>query len=541
MVSKILYGNGVQTSYTYDRLNRPSRIKIVQSSTTLLDLNYTFDPVGNVASINTESYSYDFLNRQTVATGAWGTVKYGYDGVGNRLWFYKSPTNTTYGYGAYDRLTSVGSTTYTYDNNGNQKTQTTGSTTTSYFYDFDNRLTSVARGSSTLGNYTYSAQGTRVQKIETGVTTVYLNRGFSVLYEKQTVGGSTTNDYVYIGSRLAAKLSSGSTYYFHQDALGSTRLVTTGSTTSFSSNYQPFGPQYASSGTDPTYKYTDKPQDASSGLYYFGARYYNTTVGRFISRDPAQPGTNDPQSLNPYSYARNNPEKLTDPTGAFWISQWNEWGWTCVSWFWGWCTFALPHWTFHLGVGSGSFYLGASLNLLGTSGSVSFSGDPPASARGGLLAAYSGFQFGLMASWTLLIGAFLSVRFSGGNWWGYAAALWFLTGATLIAIGLGWLNSDQSWRSGYFLGIMISMALFVASTVSPNSVYYLLLLATYYLARFSLTPGQVALWLGLLFAMTSLASVFIWYIAWNPGLRAGLAVAGAIAFGWAADALVTNG
>ena len=471
MVSKIVYGNGVQTSYTYDRLNRPSRIKIIQSSTTLLDLNYTFDAVGNVASINTESYSYDFLNRQTVAAGAWGTVKYGYDGVGNRLWFYKSPTNTTYGYGAYDRLSSVGSTSYTYDNNGNQKTQTTGSTTTSYFYDFDNRLTSVARSSSTLGNYTYSAQGTRVQKIETGVTTVYLNRGFSVLYEKQTVGGSTTNDYVYIGSRLVAKLSGGSTYYFHQDALGSTRLVTTGSTTSFSSNYQPFGPQYASSGTDPTYKYTDKPQDASSGLYYFGARYYNTTVGRFLSRDPAQSKTNDAQSLNPYAYARNNPEKLTDPTGAYWISEWNEWGWRCVSWFWGMCTFSLPYWTIHISGGDSGIYFQATQGIIGGFNSLLI-----------WLASWvssinmDAFWAGVAAGVILVIAAIVAL-------YAYRASIWMGMFVAGVIVGFGafvaakaFRNSTNDWgaRWGFFLGLAAPLIVFAALLLGANNLGYII-------------------------------------------------------------------
>jgi RHS repeat-associated protein len=503
MISKITYGNGVQTTYTYDQRNRPMRVKVVQGASTLLDLNYTFDPVGNVAGINTESYTYDFLNRQTIATGPWGTVKYGYDGVGNRLWLYKSPTNTTYGYGAYDRLTSVGSTTYTYDNNGNLKTQTSGSTTTSYFYDFDNRLTKVTQNSSTLGNYTYSASGTRIQKIESGITTVFLNKGVSVLYEKQTSGGSTVTDYVYMGSRMLAKLSGSSIYYFHQDALGSSRLVTTGSTTSFSSNYQPFGPQYGASGSDPTYKYTDKPQDAATGLYYFGARYYNTTIGRFISRDPAGPQTKDPQSLNPYAYARNNPETLTDPTGAYWISQWNERGWNCVSWFWGWCTFAVPYWRFYIGVYASSFSLQANLNLFGRDAGLSAS-------LGAILSPDMGALYtGLAAGASLVVGAFLALLFMGQIYGGFVASMLMTVGITGAIIAGLYASTDPHWRAGYFLGLLAMSIFFVAAVT--GALAWVLGVIIRIFPNTTLNPIS-----GIIYTFAWLASAIIGIIVWNP-------------------------
>jgi RHS repeat-associated protein len=51
------------------------------------------------------------------------------------------------------------------------------------------------------------------------------------------------------------------------------------------------------------------------GLYYYGARYYDATIGRFISADSIVPNPANPQSLNRYSYCYNNPLKYTDPTG----------------------------------------------------------------------------------------------------------------------------------------------------------------------------------------------------------------------------------
>jgi len=68
--------------------------------------------------------------------------------------------------------------------------------------------------------------------------------------------------------------------------------------------------------------FTGKERDAESGLDYFGARYYASSMGRFMSPDWSAKATpvpyavlNDPQSLNLYAYVRNNPLTRTDPTG----------------------------------------------------------------------------------------------------------------------------------------------------------------------------------------------------------------------------------
>jgi RHS repeat-associated protein len=76
------------------------------------------------------------------------------------------------------------------------------------------------------------------------------------------------------------------------------------------------------------YKFTGKERDTESGLDNFGARYFGSTMGRFMSPDwSARPSTvpyanlADPQSLNLYSYVRNNPTSLYDPTGHWRVAQ----------------------------------------------------------------------------------------------------------------------------------------------------------------------------------------------------------------------------
>jgi len=110
---------------------------------------------------------------------------------------------------------------------------------------------------------------------------------------------------------------------YHGDHLGSTSVLTDadGQLTSEFYNY-PFGLQryehHSGEPFDPHYQFTDKEQDRESGLHYFEARYYDSPFARFTRVDPLlveQLRLELPQSLNLYSYAKNNPLSYTDPTG----------------------------------------------------------------------------------------------------------------------------------------------------------------------------------------------------------------------------------
>ncbi len=105
------------------------------------------------------------------------------------------------------------------------------------------------------------------------------------------------------------------TYYLHEDALGSVRLETTTTVTvKFSSNYVPYGSNYAMTGKE-VFMYIGQPYSSVTGLYYLGARYYDPTIGRFITEDSYEGDDNDPMTLNRYIYGRDNPERYEDPSG----------------------------------------------------------------------------------------------------------------------------------------------------------------------------------------------------------------------------------
>ena len=79
------------------------------------------------------------------------------------------------------------------------------------------------------------------------------------------------------------------------------------------STYHPFGETAVEEGSE-HYLYTGKQKD-STGLYYYGARYYDPDVGRFITRDLIRGNRMNSQSFNRYSYCLNNPLKYIDPEG----------------------------------------------------------------------------------------------------------------------------------------------------------------------------------------------------------------------------------
>jgi len=105
--------------------------------------------------------------------------------------------------------------------------------------------------------------------------------------------------------------------YLHGDHLGSASLATDANGGVLSEmRYTPYG-ETRSGDMATDRRYTGQRFEASLGLYDYNARYYDPTLGRFISADTVVPEPGNPQSLNRYAYVRNNPLKYTDPSGHF--------------------------------------------------------------------------------------------------------------------------------------------------------------------------------------------------------------------------------
>ncbi len=129
----------------------------------------------------------------------------------------------------------------------------------------------------------------------------------------------------------AANDATEKTYYYLTDHLGSVDVVLDEEGNVVErADYLPYGNDRLridnSPGEDDDHKFTGKEKDDETGLMFYGARYYDPATGRFVSYDPmlldegSKPlasNLQNPQALNPYTYALNNPVRYTDETGEY--------------------------------------------------------------------------------------------------------------------------------------------------------------------------------------------------------------------------------
>jgi RHS repeat-associated protein len=318
------FGNDLRSTFTYDSRHRFLTIDLKDGETSYLDLDYTYDNNSNIIQLTngwkdttstwhsqTESYNYDGLDRLTSASCNSWSHTYSYDKTGNRT----ARDGVTYTLNSVNEVTALSDgTSFTYDSNGSRTEKTKGEDSWEYTYDYANRLTKLEKNNTILGEYVYDGDGKRIQVTENGETTTCIYLGFNVLYEENTTGIAV---YIYGPTGKIAKIttiqSETDTFYYHTDHLGSIRMVTDESKNIITdATYEPFGESTITG--EESYLYTGKKKDSTS-LYYYGARYYDPDVARFITRDPLSGKKAIPQSLNRYTYCLNNPLKLTDPSG----------------------------------------------------------------------------------------------------------------------------------------------------------------------------------------------------------------------------------
>lgn len=188
-----------------------------------------------------------------------------------------------------------------------------------YEYNDANQLVKVRQGDqngAVIAEYVYDYTGQRIKKIENGVPTYYIGKH----YETAVSGNGATNTSYYFanGERVAKKDPSGSMFYYHSDHLGGTNVVTNTSGNFVERiKYYPFGE--IREGGNEKYQFTGKETDKLTDFYYFEARYYDADFKHFTQADILEPNIYDPQSLNHMAYVRNNPVRLIDPNGLFFM------------------------------------------------------------------------------------------------------------------------------------------------------------------------------------------------------------------------------
>ncbi|MBI3952027.1 MAG: hypothetical protein HY314_16395 [Acidobacteria bacterium] len=294
--SRLTLPHGVSADFAYDAEAQLRSIGYTRRDIALFGFSYEYDEAGN-------------LIKQTGAhlqSLAVDTVQATYDDA-HRLLTYND-----------QRLA--------YDENGNLLSMMGASRTRTFTYDARNRLITI-NGERFSATFAYDALGRRISKTVNGVTTTYLYDGVQVVQEQvegriraNLLRHPKTGDVFMRHSEIGEEV-------FIRDALGSTVALVAGSgdvVTRY--NYDDYGAAtMIGSPSTNAFLFTGREVD-ESGLYYLLGRYYDPTLRRFISEDPALTvlmnrsrfGDGAPgEALHPYAYASNNPLQFTDPTGLY--------------------------------------------------------------------------------------------------------------------------------------------------------------------------------------------------------------------------------
>jgi RHS repeat-associated protein len=312
---------------SYDSRLRPSRYWTTNSRAgSVLDLSYAYFANGNVNTVTnnlvpgrTLTATYDYLNRvKTAETTA---------NSGDDCWKQEMT------YDRWGNLTTVQSTKpgcaaptlsvtmdpynknrfagYGYDNAGNM----TSDGMSTYSWNAENRL--VADGSET---YLHDGDGRRLKVVGTNTRIEYRGSGGEILAEV-AADGTVQTEFVYLNGKMVAQYYlpwNGYTWYLHADQVGSNRVMTNYmGGPSWQREYYTWGGdrQVGSQEWNWDYKFTGMFRGGPGNLDYTLNRRYSSRAGRWMSPDPMGGHTEDPQTLNRYVYARNNPLRIIDPTG----------------------------------------------------------------------------------------------------------------------------------------------------------------------------------------------------------------------------------
>lgn len=334
------FANKVSASSQLDEYNRLKQYKYGD-----LQLEYTYDSNNNLTDLlladaksagfnHHLNFNYDKSGRIIQAEGSWGKTAYTYDSIDNLV-----KINTQYPNATLNPEDLV----LQYDNNyhlinivNNGKANKAAVNKTNHFsYDSFGNVTSDYENNYTYGldgnllkttgkqysDYEYDHNQHRIIKTNTDFwgrkskTLYFYNKAGDLLYEYDAKS-QTPTEYIYFNHQRIAKVDKNVGYYYN-DAVGSpVAMADNNGTTLWREVYQPFGMRTVQdkAGKDNKHWFAGKEVDAND-LSYFGARYYNSIVGRFVAPDPVAVKPEDPKTFNRYTYANNNPYKYVDPDG----------------------------------------------------------------------------------------------------------------------------------------------------------------------------------------------------------------------------------
>jgi len=303
--------NGVETEYTYNALGQMTGLRNGPNPSYLSLYNgFTYDSGFNLTGITitdsltpslsgTTSYAFDTKDRLTSSAstrGAGFSLGLGYDSAFN---FTGITGGTALTFNSNNQLTNTG---FTYDDNGNPTTYKS----TALGFDPQNRLTTYGA----VFSADYRADGLRAWTQNSSGKTYYIYDGVAPLYEIDGTGAITAiNVYAPDGLVARKKGSTWSQYLFDQQGSVCQTLDNSG-TLVFNSVYNDYG----SGAVQDVFGFNARSGyyfDQDTGLYHCRNRYYDPSLARWLTRDPA----GFLGGANLYAYNNSNPIGSIDPSG----------------------------------------------------------------------------------------------------------------------------------------------------------------------------------------------------------------------------------
>lgn len=339
---KRVFPGGATRTMDWDGSDRPLRVTVKDRTGAIInDVSYNYattagadqaliqsktshkEPGISAGAVTT--YLYDYQQRLTSATERLGANvqaawNYSYDSRGNRTQQVltgqtgAAAGTTTYSYDAANKLTSTSANTtgWAHDSAGNLTSNPAKKQNYSYGPALELKSITTAN---TTDQFTYWGNG-NTGRTTAGDTTERADLSGVI---RTNTGNNTTDLTRSPAGEILSTTTNGITQFFVTDRQGSViaMLDEAGNTTA-NYSYDPYGNERTTTGAAAEgnkYRYLGEKLD-TSGLYKFGARYYDPTLGRFTQQDPS--------GQNPhYTYAGNNPINASDRSG---LDFWNDFG-----------------------------------------------------------------------------------------------------------------------------------------------------------------------------------------------------------------------
>ena len=356
--------DGLKTTYGYDYQNRLTSMTnetgkgvVSKYSSTYLKNGQKAEEVSTVMDKNgkstkkTAAYTYDMLGRiaRETKTGR-EDISYTYDANNNRKQMTIGNKTTAYQYNKNDELLRTDTlhtdtekndvVIYKNDKNGNQLATVNRSEIpaeakdTSYIdvdvtlgdnqlndnvvnhYNALNQLTETLTKNYKV-SFTYDAEGLRTGKTVNGEKTVYVWDGDQVVMELSK-GGAVQKRYIRGNDLVYADKGENTekTYYVTDMHGNVVQLLDESGNVTKTYEYDSFGNEVKPEKKDENpYRYCGEYYDKETEEVYLRARYYQPSVGRFITRDTYTGESDEPLSLHLYTYCENDGVNAWDPSG----------------------------------------------------------------------------------------------------------------------------------------------------------------------------------------------------------------------------------